>query len=147
MVLLNLLGAVHLCKVFLQFITHLGIIIFKVVGFSGLLLQTAAHLTENLKVVFEFFQVRTGKNSLKPLARNGIAAEGTRESVGVEIRQTIALCRSEKGPEKRYNAQAEKLKAEFAETWGRRWEGQERDSWFFRQVYTSNSGVSSYCKL
>ena len=48
----------------------------------------AAHLTENIKVAFELFQVRTG-DGLKPLARNGIAAEGTREAVGIEIRQTI----------------------------------------------------------
>jgi hypothetical protein len=65
-------------------------------------------------VAFELFQVRTGKG-LKPLARNGIAAEGTREAVGIEIRQTIDLCRSEKGQEKRNNA--EKLKAKFVQTW------------------------------
>jgi hypothetical protein len=74
----------------------------------------AAHLTENLNVAFELFQVRTGKG-LKPLARNGIAAEGTREAVGVETRQTINLCRSEKGQEKRNNA--ENLKAKFMQTW------------------------------
>jgi hypothetical protein len=50
-----------------------------------------------------------------PLARNGIAAEGTREAVGIEIRQTIDLCRSEKGQEMRNNA--EKLKAKFVQSW------------------------------
>ena len=74
----------------------------------------AAHLTENLDVAFELFQVRTG-NGLKPLARNGIAAEGTREAVGIEIRLTIDLCRSEKGQEMRRNA--EQLKVKFAKAW------------------------------
>ena len=35
--------------------------------------------------------------------------------MGVEIRQIIDLCRSEKGQEKRNNA--EKLRVKFAETW------------------------------
>ena len=74
----------------------------------------AAHLTENLNVAFELFQVRTG-DGLKPLARNGVAAEGTREAVGIEIRRTIDLCRSEKGKEMKSNA--EKLKVKFAQTW------------------------------
>ena len=74
----------------------------------------AAHLTENLNVAFELYQVRTG-DGLKPLARNGFAAEGTREAVGAEIRQTIDLCRSEKGQEMRRNA--EQLKLKFAKAW------------------------------
>ena len=74
----------------------------------------AAHLTENLNVAFELFQVRTG-NGLKPLARNGFVAEGTREAVGIEIRQTIDLCRSERGQVMRSNA--EKLKLKFAKAW------------------------------
>ena len=74
----------------------------------------AAHLTENLNVAFELYQVRTG-DGLKPLARNGLAAEGTREAVGIEIRQTIDLCRSEKGRVMRNNAQH--LKLQFAKAW------------------------------
>ena len=74
----------------------------------------AAHLSENLNVAFELFQVRTG-NGLKPLARNGLAAKGTREAVGIEIRQTIDLCRSEKGRVMRSNA--EKIKEKFAKAW------------------------------
>jgi len=74
----------------------------------------AAHATENLNVAFELFQVRTG-NGLKPLARNGITPEGTREAVGIELRQTIDLCRSEKGQELRSNA--EKFKVKFAKAW------------------------------
>ena len=54
-------------------------------------------------------------NGLRPLARNGLAADGTREAVGVEIRQTIDLCRSEKGQVMRSNA--EQLKVEFEKAW------------------------------
>ena len=36
--------------------------------------------------------------------------------MGIEIRQTIDLCRGEKGQEVRSNA--EKLKVEFAKAWG-----------------------------
>jgi len=74
----------------------------------------AAHLTENLNVAFELFQVRTGQG-LKPLHRNGLTPKGTREAVGIEIRQTIDLCRSEKGQELRSNA--EKFKVKFAKAW------------------------------
>jgi hypothetical protein len=74
----------------------------------------AAHLTENLNVAFELYQVRTG-DGLKPLARNGLAAEGTRKAVGIEIRQTIDLCRSGKGQLMRSNA--EQLKVKFAKAW------------------------------
>lgn len=58
--------------------------------------------------------MRTGEG-LKRLARNGITPEGTREAVGVEIRQTIDLSRSEKGQEMRNNA--EQLKVKFAQAW------------------------------
>ena len=74
----------------------------------------AAHLTGNLNVAFELFQVRTG-DGVKPLARNGISAEGTREAVGIEIRRTIDLCRSEKGQVMRSNA--EQIKVNFAKAW------------------------------
>ena len=72
------------------------------------------HVTENLHAAFELFQVRSG-DGLKPLHRNGITLEGLREAVGVEVRQTIDLCRSEKGREIRSNA--EKLKVKFASAW------------------------------
>ncbi|PPQ89308.1 hypothetical protein CVT25_000375 [Psilocybe cyanescens] len=75
----------------------------------------AAHMTENLNVAFELVEVRTGENGLKPLLRNGRKAKGTREAVGVEIREVIDACRSAKGDELRKNAQA--LKIKFAEAW------------------------------
>ena len=58
--------------------------------------------------------MRTG-DGLKPLARNGLAAEGTREAVSIEIRQTIDLCRSQKGQAMRSNA--EQIKVKFVKSW------------------------------
>jgi len=75
----------------------------------------AAHVTENLNVAFELFQVRTGQGLKGPVARNGLAPEGTRHAVGIEIRQTIDLCRSEKGQELRSNA--EKYKVKIKKAW------------------------------
>ena len=74
----------------------------------------AAHVTGNLHAAIELFQVRSGEG-LKPLHRNGLSPAGTREAVGIEVRQTIDLCRSEKGQELRSNA--EDLKAKFAKAW------------------------------
>jgi hypothetical protein len=75
---------------------------------------TAAHVAENIHAGFELFQVRSGEG-LKPLHRNGLTPAGSREAVGIEVRHTIDLCRSEKGQEIRSNA--EKLKVEFAKAW------------------------------
>jgi len=74
----------------------------------------AVHVTENLHAGVELFQVRSGEG-LKPLHRNGLTPAGSREAVGIEVRETIDLCRSEKGQEIRSNA--EKLKVEFANAW------------------------------
>ena len=75
---------------------------------------TAAHVTENLHAGFELFQVRSGEG-LKPIYRNGLTPSGSREAVGIEVRKTIDLCRSDKGQETRSNA--EKLKVKFAREW------------------------------
>ena len=75
----------------------------------------AIHVTENLHAAFELFQVRSG-DGLKALHRNEITPAGSREAVGIEVRQTIDLRRSEKGQEIRSNA--EKLKVELAKAWG-----------------------------
>ena len=75
---------------------------------------SAAHVTENLHAGFELFQLRSG-DGLKPVHRNGFTPAGTREAVGIELRETIDLCRSEKGQEIRSNA--EKLKIKFANAW------------------------------
>ena len=116
--LLNLLRAVFPCKSLLRFTIHLRLYLFlKRICWPFDVEQPAgaAHLTENLNVAFELVQVRTGETGLKPMHRNGITPEGTREAVGIEIRQTIDLCRGEKGQELRRNA--EQFKVKFAEAW------------------------------
>ena len=75
----------------------------------------AVHVTENLHAAFELFHVRSGEAGLKLLHRNGLTPAGTREAVGIELRQTIDLCRSEKGQEIRRNV--EKLKVKFSKAW------------------------------
>ncbi|KDR70116.1 hypothetical protein GALMADRAFT_103236 [Galerina marginata CBS 339.88] len=75
----------------------------------------AAHLSQNLNVAIELIEVRTGERGLKPLYRNGRAAQGTCEAVGVEIREVIDTCRGSKGEELRNNAQA--LKRKFGKAW------------------------------
>ena len=120
MVLLNLLGAAFLCKGFSLRFTITYILILTLFlricwPISADQPVAAAHLSENLNVAFELYEVRSG-DGVKPLARNGIAAKGTREAVGIEIRRTIDLSRSERGREMRSNA--ERIKVKFAETWG-----------------------------
>ena len=75
----------------------------------------AVHVTENLKAAIELFQVRSGEEGLKPLYRNGLTPAGSRKAVGIEVRQTIDLCRGEKGQELRKNA--EEFKVKFAKAW------------------------------
>jgi hypothetical protein len=122
-VLLNLLRAVFLCKEGFPPIYTLGLILLIIITFffcriffplTGDQPVAAAHVTENLHAGFELFQVRTGEG-LKRSYRNGLTPAGTREAVGIEIRQTIDLCRSEKGQVIRSNA--EKLKVKFAKAW------------------------------
>ena len=118
-VLLNLWRAVSHCKNLFRFTVYFGTyfyfffcrIFFPLVGDQPV---AAAHVTENLHAAFELFQVRSGEG-LKPLHRNGLTPAGSREAVGVEVRQTIDLCRSEKGRE--ISSNAEKLKVKFAKAW------------------------------
>jgi hypothetical protein len=49
------------------------------------------------------------------MLRNGLAAQGTREAVGKEIRQVIDACRGEQGAELRRNA--EEMKWKFEKAW------------------------------
>jgi hypothetical protein len=91
--------------------TFLCRIFFPILGDQPI---AAAHVTENLHAGFELFQVRSG-NGLKTLHRNGLTPAGSREAVGIEVRQTIDLCRSDKGQEIKSNA--EKLKVKFAKAW------------------------------
>jgi hypothetical protein len=71
-----------------------------------------------------------------PLARNGLALKGTRHAVGIEIRQTIDLCRSKKGQELRSNA--EKFKVKIEKAWEEPEDGAARQEIRrFLQVYLS----------
>ena len=93
-VLLNLLQVVFPCKnfppiykIFSNIYFYIYRIFFPLLGDQP---TAAIHVTENLHAAFELFQVRSG-DGLKPLHRNGITPEGSREAVGVEVRQTIDL--------------------------------------------------------
>ncbi|KAF5310569.1 hypothetical protein D9619_008191 [Psilocybe cf. subviscida] len=77
--------------------------------------HNAAHLSENLKVAIELFEVRTGENGLRPLRRNGRAAKGTRAAVREEFLGVIDDIRGAKGAELR--ATAGRLKSEYAKAW------------------------------
>jgi hypothetical protein len=113
---LNHLRVVSPCKVFLQpsrVYLPFSYRIFWPFTFDQP--AAASHVSENLNLAFELFQVRTGQGLKGPVARNGVAPVGTRHAVGIEIRQTIDLCRSEKGQELRSNA--EKFKVKFKKTW------------------------------
>jgi hypothetical protein len=117
--LLNLLGAVSPCKVLSPAIYDSSSVInlFRRICWPFVFDQpaAAAHVTENLNVAFELFQVRSGQGLKGPVARNGLVPEGTRLAVGIELRQTIDLCRSEKGQELRSNA--EKFKVKIKKAW------------------------------
>ena len=114
--LLSLLRAVSPCKDFFQFTIHLVIylfcrIVWPLIGDQPV---AAAHVSENLHAAIELFQVRS-REGINPVYRNGLTPAGTRDAVGIEVRETIDLCRSEIGRELRRNA--EKLKARFAKAW------------------------------
>ena len=79
--------------------------------------------------------MRTGEG-LKPLARNGLVPQGTREAVGIEIRQTIDLCRSEKGQAMKRNAEGLKLK--FAQAWEEGGMAMQEMRKFLHKYTTSN---------
>ena len=111
----NLLGAASPCKI-LQFTIQCLHLLFRRIcwPFNSDQPIGAAHLTENLNVAFELFQVRTGEG-LKLIHRNGLTPQGTRAAVGIELRHTIDLCHSEKGQELRRNA--EKFRVMFMKAW------------------------------
>jgi hypothetical protein len=74
----------------------------------------ARNLQENLKVAFELIEVRTGLG-LKALHGSGRIPRGTREAVGIEIREIIDQCRGEMGEEKRRNVEG--LRLQFSSAW------------------------------
>ncbi|TFY68832.1 hypothetical protein EVJ58_g776 [Rhodofomes roseus] len=63
------------------------------------------HLTQNLGVAYELFNVRTG-SGLRPVHRLGKAPEGTPDSVKEEAREVLSLAFGEDGKRKREKMQA-----------------------------------------
>jgi len=64
----------------------------------------AAHLTCNLNIAYELFEVRTA-NGLKPVHRIGRAPEGSVDAVRKEAREVFEKAFSEDGQKKRENIQ------------------------------------------
>jgi hypothetical protein len=64
-----------------------------------------AHLVDTLDVAFEFIEVRTGKNGLKPIYRTGKTPKGTLEAFREELKEVLDNLNSEVGLRKRANAQ------------------------------------------
>ncbi|EKM54549.1 glycosyltransferase family 1 protein [Phanerochaete carnosa HHB-10118-sp] len=65
----------------------------------------AIHLTENLDVAYELFEVRTGESGLKPIYRTGKAPTGTLEAVREEAITVLGKAFGEDGVKKRANIQ------------------------------------------
>ena len=82
-------------------------------------------------MALELFQVRTGQGLIP---QHWLSSDGACEAVGIELRQTIDLCRSEKGQELRNNAETFNVK--FAEAWEDGIARQELRN-FFARVYLS----------
>ncbi|KAJ7161848.1 UDP-Glycosyltransferase/glycogen phosphorylase [Mycena crocata] len=74
----------------------------------------AEHMSQTLRVAFHLIQVRTGVNGLQPLY-GGRIPRGTREAVGIEIRNVLDQCRGEVGVEMRKNAR--RIQGELTKTW------------------------------
>jgi hypothetical protein len=74
-------------------------------------------LTDNLDVAFEFLEVRTGENGLKPILRkNGIMPSGTLEAFEKELNGIIDDMQGAVGARKRANVK--KVQAELGKAWG-----------------------------
>ena len=111
--LMNLLGAASPCKILKLYTIHCWHLPFRRICWPFNLDQLigSAHLTENLNVAFELFQMRTGEGLNLPIHRNGLTPQGTRTAVGIEIWQSIDLCHSEKG--RKLTKNAEKFRVMF----------------------------------
>jgi len=70
--------------------------------YHGDQVTNAAHLTMNLDVAYELFEVRTG-NGLKAIHRTGKAPVGTLESIRVEAMDVLGKAFGEDGKKKRAN--------------------------------------------
>ena len=92
------------------------------------------HLSDNLDVAYELFEVRTGEHALKPICRNGYKPSGTPEAVRAELKDVLQKAFGEDGKRKRANL--EKLQKATLEAWapgGSSWRETER---FLEYVHT-----------
>jgi hypothetical protein len=64
-----------------------------------------AHLVHTLDVAFEFVEVRTGANGLKPIYQTGKTPKGTLEAFREELNDVLDNLNSEIGIRKKKNAQ------------------------------------------
>ena len=74
----------------------------------------ALHITHNLDVAYELFEVRSG-HGLKPLHRTAAAPIATEESLRAEANEVLERAFGEDGARKRANVA--KLSAAFKEMW------------------------------
>ncbi|KAJ3554964.1 hypothetical protein NM688_g2832 [Phlebia brevispora] len=74
----------------------------------------AIHLTENLGIAYELFEVRTG-HGLKPIYRTGKTPKGTLDAIRQEANQILDQAFGEDGKEKQ--AKVKKLQEGFAQAW------------------------------
>lgn len=75
----------------------------------------SAHLSSNLHIAYELFEVRSGVNGLKPLYRTGKAPVGTIEAVRTEAKDVLTKAFGEDGEIKRANVIA--MKKAIASSW------------------------------
>jgi len=73
-----------------------------------------AHVTENLQVGYELFEVRTG-DGLRPVHRLGRAPTGTVEAVKEEASSVLDKAFGDDGEKKRANAR--KLREDIMDAW------------------------------
>ncbi|TCD68440.1 hypothetical protein EIP91_010726 [Steccherinum ochraceum] len=74
----------------------------------------AVHLTDNLEIAYELYEVRTG-NGTKPTYRTGKAPVGTLEALRAEAHEVLDKAFGEDGARKRANVQ--KLRAQILRAW------------------------------
>ena len=73
------------------------------------------HLTHNLEVAFELFEVRTGVSGLKPIHRTGHTPVGTADAIRRETRLIFDKAFGEEGEQKRANI--ERLRVSMSNAW------------------------------
>lgn len=63
----------------------------------------AMHLTDNLNIAYELFEVRTGEHALKPVYRTGRTPVGTADAIRAEVVGVLSQAFGKDGARKRAN--------------------------------------------